>query len=45
MSSPVPITARVGADEKRFGSDPTKTDTDGDGLDDLSEFCADIYRS
>lgn len=35
---------RLPMDEKRFGSDPTKTDTDGDGLDDLSEFCADIYR-
>jgi hypothetical protein len=31
-------------DEKRFGSDPSKKDTDGDGLNDLDEFCADIYR-
>ena len=35
---------RLPMDEKRFGSDPTKKDTDGDGLDDLHEFCADIYR-
>jgi hypothetical protein len=35
---------RLPMDEKRFGSDPAKTDTDGDGLDDLAEFCADIYR-
>jgi len=36
--------ARLPMDEKRFGSNPTKRDTDGDGLDDLAEFCADIYR-
>jgi len=35
---------RLPMDEKRFGSDPTKKDTDGDGLDDLAEFTADIYR-
>ncbi|MGC8863502.1 MAG: PA14 domain-containing protein [Armatimonadota bacterium] len=35
---------RLPMDEKRFGSDPGKIDTDGDGLDDLAEFCADIYR-
>jgi len=35
---------RLPMDEKRFGSDPSKTDTDGDGLADLGEFCADIYR-
>ena len=35
---------RLPMDEKRFGSDPTKKDTDGDGLDDLGEFTADIYR-
>jgi hypothetical protein len=34
---------RLPADEKRFGSDPTKKDTDGDGLDDLGEFIADRY--
>lgn len=30
-------------DEKRFGTNPFKKDTDGDGLDDLQEFTADIY--
>ncbi len=35
---------RLPMDEKRFGSDPTKKDTDGDGLDDLQEFCADVFR-
>jgi hypothetical protein len=34
---------RLPMDEKRFGSDPTKKDTDGDGLDDLGEFIADRY--
>ena len=36
--------SRLPADEKRFGSDPTRKDTDGDGLDDLQEFLADRYR-
>ncbi len=31
-------------DEVRFGSDTTRADTDGDGLDDLAEFMAGIYR-
>jgi hypothetical protein len=31
-------------DEVRFGSDSTRADTDGDGLDDLAEFMAGIYR-
>lgn len=35
---------RLPMDERRFGSDPTKRDTDGDGLDDLAEFCANRYR-
>ncbi|MCG3128450.1 MAG: hypothetical protein CHACPFDD_03339 [Phycisphaerae bacterium] len=35
--------ARLPTDEKRFNSDPTKKDTDGDGLDDLAEFTADRY--
>jgi hypothetical protein len=34
---------RLPMDEKRFGSDPAKKDTDGDGLDDLAEFAADRY--
>jgi len=34
---------RLPTDEKRFGSDPSKKDTDGDGLDDLSEFTANPY--
>ncbi|MCH8806658.1 MAG: hypothetical protein IH986_11285 [Planctomycetes bacterium] len=36
--------ARLPMDEKRFGSDTTKRDTDGDGLDDLGEFTAGRYR-
>lgn len=35
---------RLPMDEKRFGSDPAKKDTDGDGLDDIHEFYADVYR-
>lgn len=35
---------RLPMDEKRFGSDSTKKDTDKDGLDDLHEFCGDIFR-
>lgn len=35
--------ARLPMDERRFGSDPTKKDTDGDGLDDLGEFTAGRY--
>lgn len=31
-------------DERRFGSDPTKKDTDDDGLSDLAEFLAGRYR-
>ncbi|MEW6251396.1 MAG: PA14 domain-containing protein [Planctomycetota bacterium] len=34
---------RLPMDEQRFGSDPTKADTDGDGLDDLAEFIADRF--
>jgi len=34
---------RLPADEARFGSDPTRPDTDGDGLNDLEEFRAGIY--
>lgn len=34
---------RLPMDERRFGSDPTKRDTDGDGLDDLAEFIADRF--
>jgi hypothetical protein len=34
---------RLPGDEKRFGSDSTKKDTDGDGLDDLGEFTADRF--
>lgn len=34
---------RLPMDEKRFGSNPTEKDTDGDGLDDLGEFIADRY--
>ncbi len=30
-------------DETRFGTDPAVADSDGDGLDDLAEFCAGIY--
>ena len=32
-------------DEKRFGSDPTKKDTDDDGLSDLAEMCAGTFSS
>jgi hypothetical protein len=32
-------------DEKRFGSDSTKIDTDNDGLDDLAETCAGTFTS
>ncbi len=35
---------RLPMDEVRFGSDPSLPDTDGDGLDDLAEFMAGIYR-
>ncbi len=35
---------RLPIDEKRLGSDPRQADTDCDGLDDLDEFAADIYR-
>ena len=31
---------RFPIDEERFGSDPNNPDTDGDGLNDLEEFCA-----
>ena len=31
---------RFPMDEERFGSSPDNPDTDGDGLDDLAEFCA-----
>jgi hypothetical protein len=31
-------------DEKRFGSDSSKKDTDKDGLNDLQEFCIDIFK-
>jgi hypothetical protein len=34
---------RLPLDEFRFGSDPGKLDSDGDGLDDLEEFCAGLY--
>ncbi len=34
---------RLPADEKRFGSDPHKADTDGDGLNDLGEFIANRF--
>lgn len=36
---------RLPMDEIRFGSDPTRADTDGDGLSDLEEYAADTYRS
>lgn len=32
-------------DERRFGSDPARGDTDGDGLDDLAELCAGTFTS
>ena len=35
---------RVAMDERRFGSDSTRVDTDNDGLTDLAEFMAGIYR-
>lgn len=35
---------RVPKDEARLGSDPANRDSDGDGLDDLREFIAGIYR-
>ena len=35
---------RVPMDEARFGSDTTRVDTDNDGLSDLAEFTAGIYR-
>jgi len=35
---------RVPIDEVAFGSDTTRADTDGDGLDDLGEFMAGIYH-
>lgn len=34
---------RLPMDEERFGSDPGRKDSDGDGLDDLGEFVADRY--
>ncbi len=36
---------RLPMDEKRFGSDATKKDTDGDELGDLAEFTAGRYRA
>ncbi|OYD14307.1 hypothetical protein CH333_08370 [candidate division WOR-3 bacterium JGI_Cruoil_03_44_89] len=36
--------ARVPMDEERFGSSPLEKDTDGDGLEDLREFTAGIYK-
>lgn len=36
---------RVPVDEFRFGSDSLKADSDNDGLNDLGEFMAGIYRS
>lgn len=36
---------RLPTDEARLGSNPAKADTDGDGLSDLGEFCADRYLS
>ena len=36
--------ARLPMDEARFGSDRGLPDTDGDGLNDLAEFTADLYR-
>jgi len=35
---------RLPMDEARFGSDPKKADTDGDGSNDLAEFAAGRYR-
>ncbi len=34
---------RLAMDERRFGSDPTKKDTDGDGFTDLQEACAGLF--
>lgn len=34
---------KVSIDERRFGSDPRKTDSDSDGLDDLKEAMAGIF--
>lgn len=36
---------RIPIDERLFGSDSTRTDSDNDGLNDLAEFMAGIYRS
>ena len=36
---------RVWLDEARFGSDPARSDTDQDGLDDLAEYAAYNFRS
>ncbi|HZM00734.1 MAG TPA: hypothetical protein VFD43_10825, partial [Planctomycetota bacterium] len=35
---------RLPLDEERFGSDPERADTDGDGLGDLAEAAAGLYR-
>jgi hypothetical protein len=35
---------RLPMDEKRFGSDPAKPDTDGDGLGDREEYTAGVYH-
>ncbi len=32
-------------DEKRFGSDSLRADTDGDGISDLQEFAGNVYKS
>lgn len=37
--------SRWPVDETRFGTDPANADSDGDGLDDLGEFCAGIYSA
>lgn len=37
--------SRLPMDERRFGSDPSSADSDGDGFSDLSEFCASTYLS
>jgi len=36
--------SRVPMDEARFGSSPSLRDTDGDGLDDLAEYCRYNFR-
>jgi hypothetical protein len=36
---------RLPFDEKRFGSDASRRDMDGDGLNDLEEFSAGVYAS